>query len=135
MSGKHSLALIATIALLMSLLALSCSAQAIPEAASHGGMSMRISPTYITAQVRDGDFIGPITVSNTGVLPLDIEGFVTEGGHDENGIPILSGSENHKLPKGIVLTLEPAKFRLMQGESRSIKVNAHVPPGFSGEHL
>ncbi len=132
MSGRRPRILITAIALLTSLLALSCPARAVPDTARHNDISMRISPTYITTEVRDGDFIGPITVSNTGTLPLDIQGFIKEGGHDENGIPIFSGAGSQTFSKGIFLTLEPAEFRLMQGESKSIKVRAHVAPGFSG---
>lgn len=120
------------IIVLISLPALSRSAHALPNAMSHRNISMRVSPTYIVAEVCDGDFIGPIKVSNTGSLPLDLQGFISEGGHDKNGIPIFSDPSGNTLKCGVFLTLEPTKFRLMPGESRWIKVRAHVSDTFSG---
>ena len=132
MSEKRRFPVLAIIIVLISLPALSRSAHALPNAMSHRNISMRVSPTYIVAEVCDGDFIGPIKVSNTGSLPLDLQGLISEGGHDENGIPIFSDLRGDTLNCGVILTFEPAEFRLMPGESRWIKVRAHVSAAFSG---
>jgi hypothetical protein len=132
LSEKHRFPVLAMIIVLISLPALSRSAHALPNAMSHRNISMRVSPTYIVAEVCDGDFIGPIKVSNTGSLPLDLQGFISEGGHDKNGIPIFSDPSGNTLKCGVFLTLEPTEFRLMPGESRWIKVRAHVSDTFSG---
>lgn len=132
MSKNRASTAVVLVTLFASLLVLSSPSRAFPQAMPRGSVSMRVSPTYIVTEVRDGDFIGPITVSNTGSLPLDFEGIIEEGGHDENGVPVFPGSTNNTLSNGVFLTLEPAKFRLMPGESRSIKVRAHVSHSFSG---
>lgn len=119
---------------ILSMLALSRCPTAASYNVARGGISVRVSPTYITSQVSDGDLIGPIYVSNAGSLPLDLQGFIYEGGHDENGIPVFSKpiKGEDTLTRGVSLTLEPAEFTLMPGESRPIKVKAHVTPTFSG---
>ena len=118
---------------ILSMLALSGAYCSILQCSARRNIS-RVSPTYITSQVSDGDLIGPIHVSNTGSLPLDLQGFIYEGGHDENGIPVFSKpiKGEDTLTRGVSLTLEPAEFTLMPGESRPIKVKAHVTPTFSG---
>lgn len=132
MSRKHPFTALFLVAIVTSLLSLSSPVQALPGTISRNSIVMRVSPTYIATQVRDGDYIGPITVSNTGPVPLDLEGVVHEGGHDENGIPVFPASMSNASANGVLLTLEPTEFRLMPGESRSIKVRAHVSRGFSG---
>jgi hypothetical protein len=132
--GRQRFLIGALIVGFIGLLTLSCSVhvQALPDVMPHGNISMRVSPTYITAEVRDGDLIGPIKVSNTGSLTLDLQGFISKGSHDENGVPIFSEPMSDTLRNSVFLTLEPAKFRLRPGESRWIKVKAHVSPTFSG---
>lgn len=132
LSERRGFPVLALIIVLIGLPALSCSAQALPDAMSYRSVSMRVSPTYIVAEVSDGDFIGPVKISNTGSLPLDFQGFISKGGHDENGIPIFLAPMNDILTCGVVLTLEPAEFKLMPGESRWVKLKAHVDPAFSG---
>ncbi|NLS44597.1 MAG: hypothetical protein GX969_02480 [Firmicutes bacterium] len=95
-------------------------------AASKIDVSMNISPTYIVTEVNDEGLIGPITVSNTGPVPLKIRGFISEGGHDINGIPIISDSSNNTQTDKAFLTPEPAEFKLMPGESESVKVIARI---------
>ncbi len=132
LSEGRGFRVLALIIVLIGLPALSCSARAMQDATSHRNVSMRVSPTYIVAEVSDGDFIGPVKVSNTGSLPLDFQGFISEGGHDENGVPLFLEPMSDTLRDGVFLTLEPAEFKLMPGESRWIKVRAHVSPAFSG---
>ena len=132
MSETRGFPVLARVIVLICLMTLSCSAQALPDTVPHGNISMRVSPTYVTAEVRNGDFIGPIEVSNTGSLPLNLQGFISKGGHDENGMPILLEPLSDTLACGVFLTLEPAKFTLMPGESKLIKARAHVSPTFSG---
>lgn len=104
---------------------------ALPGSALSAGISIRVSPASIAAAVQDGDTIGPIIVANPGDSAIDIEGHVQQGGHDEGGVPVYRpyGSLS---AEGVLLTLDPAEFRLAPGASRAVRAKVHVAPGFSG---
>ncbi len=100
--------------------------QAFPRA-----ISIRVAPASIAKTVRDGDAIGPIMVSNPGDFEVDVEGRVAEGGHDEWGVPVNRPRE-HASSEGVLVILEPARFRLAPGESRAVTARVRVAPGFLG---
>lgn len=133
MYGKVLSTVIAAVTILMCLLCSPCPARELPDAMSDHSISVRISPTYIVKEVRNKDSIGPVTVSNTGTVSLDIQGFVSAGSHDENGVPVFLGSsKDSNSHEGVSLILEPGEFTLKPGESKAVEVTAQVSPGFSG---
>lgn len=130
MGGKRKAALCAIMAA-AALIAL-CPA----PAGRCAGVALRVSPATIVASVRDGDVLGPFSVTNAGSSPVEVEVEIAQGAHDENGVPILMTRGPHEdetgTERGASVTVEPARFHLSPGESAAVRARARVPAGASG---
>jgi len=98
---------------------------------STGLCAITVSPARLWCTVRDGQYLSPLLIRNTGETDIRIKAWAGKGGHDLDGMPVIK--ERFRADEqGPVLRLSPAEFLVKPGRSVRVRGRVDVPTGFSG---